>query len=265
MFALGSTRRKRRKVHNTFPRCHVMTESYVETSPCPSGWNSSTEGYCFSYKGKGTEPPLLVKMMRLDTQLMVYAIRKDDSAALRHAEFTPMECIKLPASSRSIEDYKTIFVNREALVRDFDRLVVVPLLKGGPATNRVKDKAKEELKARMEKAKPKSEPTKAPQPTPRVDPTRPLSDPRPRPAPIPSGFDPFRPDSMLVGPRNPGFGGGLMDPRGPRRPSGRYPGRIPGARFDPFGPFGGGPRSADPDHLRIPGRRNPFGDDEDII
>jgi len=208
---------------------------------------------------------LLVKMMRLDNQLMVYAIRKDKAAALRHAEFTPREWIKLPTNNKALEDYRTIFVNRDAMVRDFDRLLVVPLLRATPATTQAKDKAEKEVKTRMEKAKPKSDPVKAPQPTPRVDPTRPISEPRPRPAPIPSGFDPFRPDSMLVGPRNPGFGGGLIYPRGPRRP-GRNPGRLPGARFDPFSPFGGGQRGPEPDHFRVPGRRNPFGDDdEDII
>ncbi|OQR94757.1 hypothetical protein ACHHYP_20044 [Achlya hypogyna] len=71
-----------------------------------------------------------------------------------------------------------------------------------------------------------------------------------------------RDSGMLVGPNHPIFGG---------PPS--FPGTVPGARFDPFGPvhprpmqpFPNRPRPAphmpfggpDPDHLRMPGNRNP--------
>ncbi|OQS06682.1 hypothetical protein THRCLA_20314 [Thraustotheca clavata] len=79
------------------------------------------------------------------------------------------------------------------------------------------------------------------------------------------GFGGHQDPGMLVGPNHPLFGG---------PPS--FPGTVPGARFDPFGPVGprpmhpfnphprqpqpaprmpfGGP---DPDHLRMPGDRNP--------
>jgi len=63
--------------------------------------------------------------------------------------------------------------------------------------------------------------------------------------------------SMLFGPGNPQFDARFR-PQDPRLPRGG--GRVPEARFDPYGPFGsGGYGDPDPDEFPMPGPRNPMG------
>jgi len=72
----------------------------------------------------------------------------------------------------------------------------------------------------------------------------------------------FTPGGNLVGPNHPGFGGTLdpyYDPYGIGIPNDFRRGRgnrgrgPPGARFDPFGPPGGGFGNPNNDHLPPPG------------
>ena len=65
--------------------------------------------------------------------------------------------------------------------------------------------------------------------------------------------------SMLFGPGNPQFDGRFrpMDPRASDLRRGG--GRVPEARYDPYGPFGVNRGDPDPDDFPMPGARNPMG------
>jgi len=239
-------------------------------SECPKGWNDSKEGYCFRYRGKDGKDETIVKMMRLGASLVVYVSKIQKKPKLFHAQFVPRDRIDASQiggaskSSPSSSDSGKLFVDLGSLVRDLNQDFLLPLsgqitVEKKDALETSKDKSNEEPKPQHSQPHPK-QPTPMPlrpqRPDPRM-PTHPgLLDPT-RPS-----FNPFSPDTgMLVGPRNPRFGGTGLGPI-PQR--GRRPGRgrLPGARFDPFGPFPGSRRGPGPDHFRIPGRDF---DDEDII
>ena len=254
--------------------------------PLPSRWNASGDGYCFCYR-KG-ELRVVTKMVRMGARLVVHASRRTPDARVLTMTVRVSDHI-LQKTAFSPGALDAMYVKIGVLVSDFSRLIVRPLeAKSSPAKagSTVASEAGSSAKATDGKSRSGTGASSAaaigtrPRPTPeqpRGGPQRPIPQPGPsplidprfrnprRPAPARPSFNPFAPDNLLVGPRNPGFRG-----RG-RGGIPRGPGRIPGARFDPFGPFGGRGRGAfgepDADHLRFPGPgRGGFGfDDEDII
>mmetsp|Transcript_44288 Transcript_44288/g.73866 ORF Transcript_44288/g.73866 Transcript_44288/m.73866 type:complete len:309 (-) Transcript_44288:221-1147(-) len=237
-----------------------------------------------------------VKMIRVGPNLMVYAANDEEMKNTKTSE-NSLNHITLVVRDKIVDQSqgalnkmlrssgwnpKELFVDLPSLMKDLNNSLLKPLLGLKSAATddnttrgamEVDSKGKEEEGEGNKKDKEK---VTKPQGASRVERPNPFASshapPRPRFNPNqPSGmrpnnprrgFNPFAPDNgMLVGPRHPGFGSGL-GAIPPRRP--RNPGRIPGARFDPFGPFGGGSgMTPDPDHFRAPGRRG-F-DEDDII
>mmetsp|Transcript_5770 Transcript_5770/g.14009 ORF Transcript_5770/g.14009 Transcript_5770/m.14009 type:complete len:289 (-) Transcript_5770:56-922(-) len=236
-----------------------------DLSEIPEGWNDSDEGYCFCYRSKDGKEKVLLKMMKIEDSLLVYAMKPKQNAKLHKVHLVLKDRIKQsPKGEKPVLD-KKLFVDLIALIKDFEFKILNPILGVEPKKPDESSNSEETKQTANTRQEPIPIDPGAPRPGfPGFEPTAPRFpgrlQPRPRPRP---GFNPFGPDTgMLIGPRNPGFGrGGVPDPRRPF--PGRNPGRIPGARFDPFGPFGaGGPGEPKPDHWRAPGRGF---DDEDII
>mmetsp|Transcript_33818 Transcript_33818/g.47184 ORF Transcript_33818/g.47184 Transcript_33818/m.47184 type:complete len:333 (-) Transcript_33818:201-1199(-) len=280
-------------------------DSGKDLPACPKGWNESKEGYVFRYrtnnkKGQHEQasPTLFtVKMIRVGPTLMLYAANDEETKntnisknSLSHITLVVRDKIVDQSQDAwnkmrsSVWDPKELFVDLPSLMKDFDNSLLRPLLglKSTPTGSTTHGTMEDDSKGKREKEenkKGKEKPNEH-RSTSRVERQDPLASnphcPRPqfnpheppgmRPNNPRRGFNPFAPDNggMLVGPRHPGFGSGLGAI--PRRPP-RNPGRMPGARFDPFGPFGGGGGGGgmmpDPDHFRAPGRRG-F-DEDDII
>jgi len=229
----------------------------------PTDWNKSDEAYTFKYLHSSVKDPILVKMLRMDSQLLIHAASKADgkvhSLTVNVDDYLDRKI--------SLSDYSKIYKDLNGLLSLFANSIgdkVAALKEQAKETISSKSKAdeREDLRSEEEKLKDFWGGVSVP-PVGR----------RPAPGfPSPGGdfdrdLDPFSGGGgNLYGPGNFPFGIGGPAPLGPGGLPRPGTGPIPrGPRFDPFGPFGGLGRDPDPDHARIPRPGRPGSGDPDII
>ncbi|XP_013183925.1 proteasome inhibitor PI31 subunit [Amyelois transitella] len=225
----------------------TLTGDEDKSELLPTGWNDN-ENYTLRYvldgklyilHGLNTDGNLIINLMRSeDLQVSNIALKTDDTVKEMSGPISKM-----------IPDHKDLMFN---IKRD-----LVDTITSKPTTSTETQTTRVESNNRM----PPDDPLRVPRPQPNVQPdTHPWDMP---PSPLRVGrsdLDPFAP----------GGGGMLFNPFGPDRrmpddpgmgiPGGLPRGSVPpGARFDPFGPPGVGPRPGrrppppDADHLPPPG------------
>jgi len=230
----------------------------------PTDWNKSEEAYTFKYLHSSAKDPFIVKMLRMDNQLLVHAAKKDDQKVYSMT----VNCDDYVDAKASLSEYSKVYKDLNGLMSLFassigDKLALPKEKETSKSKEDQREDLREDLRSEEEKLKDFWGGVYVP----------PVARRPPSGFPSPGGdfdrdLDPFGGGGgNLYGPGNFPFGIGGPSPLGPGGLPRPGTGPMPrGPRFDPLGPFGGIGRDPDPDHARLPrsGRRG-GGGDPDII
>jgi len=250
-------------------RCVGTSESSRDESVtgafAPEGWNKSEDAYVLTYKHPKSSMHFVLKCLKMGGNLLINGIALEDNKI--HS--MEIDSLSYTRKNPDLADYKTIFKDAGALLRQFKANIIDKLL---PGLN--KEGFESASTTNTTTAPQRNEPAR-PRPRYDDDPLRidPLREPSrtPNRPYVPMGHEDLYPNVggfniPSVPGMGPNFGGGAggsqMGPNHPMfhpdheddynlpRPGIRPP---PGARFDPFGPPGnhfGGPNN---DHFPPPG------------
>lgn len=205
----------------------------------PPDWSSNKELYCLRYQARGGDQQLLLKAVTIDSALIFN---------LMNLSTHQLSDLTVDVNQHVNADQLHIFDNVYKDVSSLSTEVETQLLliHSTPTGQRWECRSQREGRGRQKRNRADSYP-----------PTNPSRHPHPS-APFAAGGADLDP----LGSR--GESGMIVDPRRSRQPSFGFdpssgvpdnlpPGAVPpGARFDPFGPFGRHGLGPDPDHLPPP-------------
>jgi len=236
-------------------RLQGIDDSSAEKKPyLPAGWNSSNDSYSFTYKHHRSSLTFVVKSLMLGQELLVSGVVLEDNKRLYSLQLSVKDYM---SENAEMNDYDHLYKNLDKLIVLFKKEIIckfLPDLTTDGASETPTATAPHRHLVDTPRYEPDYDPLRIPSIRPPQGPFMPgfgLPSPPfgvgdhdlyPSFANIPPSRAPgmFSPSGNLIGPHHPGFGPYVTDPYGgpgnfqsQRPPNG---GRVPGSRFDAYGP-----------------------------